>query len=54
MEGFNHKKLRDMKLVDIQGIGLNHPLDGVTGPKYKLLCFLTTELFLLREVGASF
>ncbi len=24
-------------------IGLFHPLDGITNPKYKLLCFLTTN-----------
>jgi hypothetical protein len=26
-------------------IGLYHPLDGVTNPKYKLLHFLTTTFF---------
>jgi hypothetical protein len=35
-------------------MGLNHPLDGVTNPKYKLLHFLTTNLFLQREEGTSF
>jgi hypothetical protein len=32
----------------------NHPLDGVTNPKYKLLHFLTTKYFLQREEGTSF
>jgi hypothetical protein len=30
-------------------IGLDHPLDGINNPKYKLMHFLTTKLFLLRE-----
>ncbi len=30
-----------------------HPLDGITNPKYKLLCFLTAN-FLQSEVGSSF
>ncbi len=34
-------------------IGLYHPLDGVTNPKYKLLHFLTTN-FWKREEGTSF
>jgi hypothetical protein len=34
-------------------IGLYHPLDGITNPKYKLLCSLTTN-FLQREEGTSF
>jgi hypothetical protein len=34
-------------------MGLDHPLDGVTNPKYKLLQFLTT-IFLQREEGTSF
>jgi hypothetical protein len=34
-------------------IGLYHPLDGVTNPKYKLPCFLKT-IFLQREEGTSF
>jgi hypothetical protein len=32
-------------------IGLYHPLDGVTNPKYRLLCFLTTK-FLCKEKKA--
>jgi hypothetical protein len=35
-------------------IGLHQPLDGVTNPKYKLQCFLTTNFFLQREEGTSF
>jgi hypothetical protein len=34
-------------------IGLYHPLDDITNPKYKLLHFLTTN-FLQREEGTSF
>jgi hypothetical protein len=34
-------------------MGLYHPLDGVTNPKYKLLHLLTTKIFLQRE-GTSF
>ncbi len=33
-------------------IGLYHPLDGVTYPKYKLFCFLTTEKFFAKEKKA--
>jgi hypothetical protein len=43
-----------MKLVDEQGKGINHPLDGVTSPKYKLLCFLTTELFCKEKNALAF
>ena len=35
-------------------IGLHHPLDGVTNPEYKLLCFIQLTKFLQREEGASF
>jgi hypothetical protein len=35
-----------------QPIGLYHPLDGVTNPKFTLLCFLATN-FLEREEGTS-
>jgi hypothetical protein len=34
-------------------IGLHHPLDGATNPKYKLLHFLTAN-FWNREEGPSF
>ncbi len=34
-------------------MGLYHPLDGITNPKYKLLRFLTT-IFLQREKVTSF
>jgi hypothetical protein len=30
----------------IKPIGLYHPLDGITNPKYKLLQFLKTNNFL--------
>jgi len=36
-----------------QRIGLYHPLDGITSPKYKL-CFLTAKIYLQREEGTSF
>jgi hypothetical protein len=38
-------------------IGLYHPLDGVTIPKYKLLCFLSfliTEFFCKEEKALAF
>jgi hypothetical protein len=35
-------------------IGLHHPLDGVTNPEYKLLCFIQLTNFLQREEGTSF
>jgi hypothetical protein len=35
-------------------IGLHHPQDGIINPKYKLLHFLTTKLFLQREEGTNF
>jgi hypothetical protein len=34
-------------------IELYHPLDGITNPNYKFLCFETTN-FLQRENGTSF
>jgi hypothetical protein len=34
-------------------IGLYHPLDGITNPKNKLMCFITTN-FLQRGEGTSF
>jgi hypothetical protein len=33
---------------------LCHPPDGRTSPKYKLLCFITTKIFLQREECTSF
>ncbi len=40
--------------------GLHHPLDGVTNPKYKLLCFIQLTFFakrrghkLLNRIGAA-
>jgi hypothetical protein len=35
-------------------MGLDHPLDGVTNPKYKLLHLSTTKKVLQREEGTSF
>ncbi len=34
--------------------GLYQPLDGVTNPKFKLMHFLTTLIFLQREEHTSF
>ncbi len=31
-----------------------HPPDGSTSPKYKLLCFITTKIFLQREASLAF
>ncbi len=33
-------------------IGLHYPLDGITNPKYKLLHFLATKIFLGKEKKA--
>ncbi len=35
-------------------IGLHHSPDGITNPKYKLLCFVTTKFFLQREERTNF
>jgi hypothetical protein len=32
--------------------GLYYPLDGVTNPKYKLLCFLTFKILFSKEKKA--
>jgi hypothetical protein len=37
-----------------ESIGLHHPLDGVTNPKYKLLRFIQLINFLQRDEGTSF
>jgi hypothetical protein len=42
---------RSRKLQKAKVLGLDHPLDGVTNPKYKLLHLLKTEK---REEGTSF
>jgi hypothetical protein len=39
--------------IHLYKIGLHHPLDDITNPKYKLLGFLTT-IFLERDEGTSF
>jgi hypothetical protein len=39
--------------IFIKRIGLYHPLDGITNPKYKLLLFITAN-FLQRKVGTIF
>jgi hypothetical protein len=33
---------------------LCHPPDGSTSPMYKLLCFITSKIFLQREERTSF
>ncbi len=35
-------------------IGLHHPLDGVTNPKYTFLRFIQLTIFLQKEDGTSF
>jgi hypothetical protein len=35
-------------------MGLCHPLDGTTNPKYKLLYFLTPNKKEFEEKGANF
>ncbi len=41
--------------VSIEGqIRLYQPFEGIANPKYKLLCFLTTMIFLQRAEGISF
>ncbi len=35
-------------------IGLHHPLDDVTNPKYKLLRFIQLTFSLQKEEGTSF
>jgi hypothetical protein len=35
-------------------IGLYHPLDGVTNPRYTLLCFLTTNFFYKEKKALAF
>ncbi len=35
-------------------IGLHHSPDGITNPKCKLLCFITTKFLLQREERTSF
>jgi len=35
-------------------IGHYHPLDGITNPKYKLLCFLTIKFFSKVKKALAF
>jgi len=44
----------NMPLCVLQSIGLHHPLDGITNPKYKLLRFIQLTIFLQKEEGTSF
>ncbi len=44
--------LQWMVMLLIQAIGLDHPLDGITNPKYKLLRFLTTNFFMKEKALA--
>jgi hypothetical protein len=39
----------DQNYKEETSIGLYHPPDGVTNPKHKLLCFLTTKFFPRRR-----
>jgi hypothetical protein len=41
-------------VVDIQGMGLYHPLDGITNLKYKLLYFLAPNEKNFKEKGTSY
>ena len=44
----NSEKLADLKFKN--PIGLHHPLDGITNPKYKLLHFIQiTKFFATRR-----
>ncbi len=59
--GINVKLPNDLKLnfsadFAVRGfpIGLYHPLDGVTNPRYKLLYFVKTKKNMQREEGTSF
>ncbi len=36
-------------LVPLSLIGLHHPLDGVTNPEYKLLCFIQLTTFFAKR-----
>ncbi len=35
-------------------IGLYHPLDGISNPKYKLLHLLTPEIFIKEKKALAF
>jgi len=48
-----HKRLLQFEQA-VYLMRLCHPPDGSTSPKYKLLCFITTKLFLQREERTSF
>jgi hypothetical protein len=34
---------KSVDFIKSVGMGLDHPLDGITNPKYKLLHFITTK-----------
>jgi hypothetical protein len=43
------KFVHALAYYDTATIGLHHPLDGVTNPKYKLLCFIQLNFFAMRR-----
>ncbi len=46
--------IQNVSVLELQSIGLYHPLDGATNLKYKLLCFLTPNKIIFQEKGATF
>ncbi len=47
---FCHSATENHKMALILSIiGLHHPLDGVTNPKYKLMCFIQLTKFFCKE-----
>jgi hypothetical protein len=38
----------------VHKIGLHHPLDGVTNPEYKLLCFIQLTIFCKEKKALAF
>jgi len=40
--------------LDINSIGLHHSPDGITNPKYKLQCFITTQFFCKEKNALVF
>ncbi len=50
--GFNLKNFGDLNFKN--SIGLHHPLDGVTNPKYRLLHFIQLTIFCKKKRALAF
>ena len=53
-KGFPFISCWNIRRTKLNSMGLDHPLNGITNPKYKLLHFLTTNFFCREKKSLAF